>query len=80
MTDFKSLVNIFIDLLLLVVPLIFAITLVFIIWRIIDAWIINVGVETKLEAGKQTAFAGVIALVVMSGLWGILQVLRNSLF
>ena len=78
--NFTELVNMLIDLLGLIVPLIFAITLLFIIWKIIDAWILNAGETTKIAEGKQTALIGVLVLVVMSGVWGILEILRRSLF
>ena len=78
--NFSDLVGLLIDLLSLAIPLIFALTLIFIIWKIIDAWVINAGDQTKVDEGKQVALVGVIALVVMSGVWGILELLRNSLF
>ncbi len=78
--NFADLVDLFIGLLSLAVPLIFALTLLFIIWKIIDAWVINGGDQTKVDEGKQTALVGVLVLIVMSGVWGILEILRNSLF
>ena len=77
---FAELVGLLIDLLSLVVPLIFAVTLIFIIWKIIDAWVINAGDQTKVDEGKQVALVGVLVLIVMSGVWGILELLQNSLF
>lgn len=79
-SNFAELVGLFISLLSLIVPLLFALTLIVIIWRIIDAWIINGGDSTKVDEGKKTALIGVIVLVVMSGIWGILELLRSSLF
>ena len=78
--NFTELVSMLIDLLSLIIPLIFAITLLFSIWKIIDAWILNAGETTKIAEGKQTALIGVLVLVVMSGVWGILEILRRSLF
>ena len=78
--NFTELVSMLIDLLSLIIPLIFAVTLLFIIWKIIDAWILNAGETTKIAEGKQTALIGVLVLVVMSGVWGILEILRRSLF
>lgn len=80
MNNFNDLVNVFIDLLLLTVPVIFGLTLLFLTWKIIDTWIINVGDESRVNEGKQIAIAGVIALVVMSAIWGILKLLQISLF
>ena len=80
MKNFNDLVNLFTDLLMLVVPVIFGLTLLFLTWGIISAWIINVGDETKVKEGKQIALIGVIALVIMSALWGILALLQTSIF
>ena len=80
MRNFSDLVNTFIELISLVVPLIFALTLLLIVWKVVDAWIIHGGDESKIEEGKNTIIVGVIALVVMSGIWGILSILQSSLF
>ncbi len=80
MRNFADLVNVFIGFIGLLVPLIFALTLLVIIWKVIDAWVIHGGEESKIEDGKQTIYVGIIALVVMSGIWGILAILRSSLF
>jgi hypothetical protein len=80
MNNFSDLVSTFIGLIALLIPLIFALTLLFIVWKLIDAWILNVGDENKIEEGKKTILAGIIALVVMSGIWGILTILQNSFF
>lgn len=77
---FNDLVNFFIEILLLAIPLIFGLTLLVIAWGVFNAWIINVGDENKVAEGRQIALAGVIALVVMSGVWGILRILQASLF
>lgn len=80
MSNFNDLVNALIEIILLLVPLIFAITLIVIVWGVVKAWFINAGDTTKVEEGKQLVLVGVIALVFMSGIWGILRLLHNSLF
>lgn len=77
---FSELVADLIYLTSLVIPLIFTITLLVIVWKVIDAWILHAGDTTKIDEGKQTVRIGIIALVVMSGIWGILALLRSSLF
>ena len=78
--DFRGLVEQFIGIIDVLVPVIFALTLVFIIWKMVTTWIMHGGDTTKIEEGKNTIVVGVIALVVMSSVWGIVAVLRNSLF
>ena len=78
--NFSGLVRDLIDLISLVIPLIFSLTLVVISWQVIVAWVINGGDATTVEEGNKTALVGVLVLVVMSGIWGILAILRSSIF
>ncbi len=80
MRNFADLVKTFTEIINLGVLLLFGLTLVVIIWYIVKAWIIKGGDTASVEEGKKVALAGVIALVIMSGIWGILYILRNSLF
>lgn len=78
--NFAELVDFFIGFLSLVIPLIFTLSLLFIIWKIVDSWILNSDNTTKVDEGKQYALWGVLVLVVMSAIWGILALLRGSIF
>ena len=80
MNNFSDLIAEFINIITLLIPLIFAGTLLIIVWKVIDAWVIHGGEESKIEDGKNTIIVGVIALVVMSGIWVILNILQSSLF
>lgn len=80
MKNFIDVVDTFIEFIQLLIPLLFAVTLLLIVWRVADAWIIHGGDESRIEDGKHTIIVGIIALVVMSGIWGILGILQNSLF
>lgn len=80
-SDFGDLVNYLIDILSLLVPVIFGLIIIVLVWRLIDAWIINGGGSgDKVDEGKKTALTAVIVLVVLSGIWGILALLQGSLF
>ena len=78
--NFADLVGDLIGILSLVIPFIFSLTLLIIIWKIVNLWIINGTDPSKIEEGKQVAVVGIIVLVIMSGIWGILAILRSSLF
>ena len=80
MKNFADVVDYFLNIISLIVPLIFAMTLLYIVWNIIDAWIIHGADEAKIENGRNTIMIGIIALVVMAGIWGILSMLQDSLF
>lgn len=78
--NFAELVDVFLSMISLIVPLIFSLALLVIVWKIIDAWVINAGDTNKIEEGKKYAVWGVLVLVVMSSIWAIVALLRNSLF
>jgi len=77
--DFASLVGVFINLINLTIPVIFAVTLAVVVWKVTQAWIIGGGDPAKVEAGKNTVIVAVIALTVMASVWGIVNLLQSSL-
>lgn len=78
--SFASLVNDLLEIIDLLVLVVFAITFIMIMWGTIQAWIIKGGDASEVEKGRKIVTVGIIALVVMTGIWGILAILRNSLF
>lgn len=79
-TTFKGLVSELLGLINLIIPLIFSIIFIFLVWKIFDAWVLNAADERKREEGKQYATVAVVVMVVMILVWGIVALLRNSLF
>jgi hypothetical protein len=79
-SDFKWLVGQFIDIIDVFVLFIFAITFVVLAWKIVSTWIIGGGDATKVEEGKNVVLVGVIVLVVMASIWGIVALLKSSIF
>jgi hypothetical protein len=79
-TTFTELVDTFLSIITSLVYFIFAITFLFFVWQMIKMWIIGGGDEKSVADGKQVLLATIIGLVVMSGLWGILTLLRSGLF
>ncbi len=77
-TSFAGLVEMLIGFIGMLVPVLFALTILFLSWSLIKAWVINGGDEGSVEEGKQIAIAGVVALVVMIGVWGIVAILQSS--
>lgn len=78
--DFRSIVDILLGLIGLIVPLLFTIALLVFLWGIANAWIIGGGDSASVEKGKKIALAGIIGLIVMSAVWGIVALIRASLF
>jgi len=52
-SNFASLVSQFIELISMVVPILFALVIVFLSWSIIKAWVINGGDEASVEEGRR---------------------------
>ncbi len=78
--NLNDLLGIFSGIIDLLIPLIFALTFFTIAWGVIRAWIMGDATSEDLERGKKIAFVGIIALVVMSAIWGILKLLQRSFF
>ena len=79
-SNFKDVVSFFIGMVELLIPLVFGLTLLVITWKVVDTWIIHGNDSARVEEGKNFLIVGVIALVIMSGVWGILSILQSSLF
>lgn len=79
-TTFKALVSSLLGIINLIIPAIFAVIFVFLVWKIFDAWVINAADEKKQEEGKQYALVSVIVLVLMLITWGIVRMIRSSIF
>lgn len=79
-TTYSGFVELIIDIINLIIPAIFGGVFLYFIWKMIDAWIINAGDESKREAGKKHAIAAVIIFVVMVSAWGIVAMIKQSLF
>jgi len=78
--NFKEVVDFILGYVQLVIPLLFALTFIVIIWGVVNAWLIQGGNTEKIQEGRMIAMYGVIGLVVMMGLWGIIALVRTSLF
>jgi len=79
-STFKDLINEIISYINILVPTILVIVFVFVMWKIFDAWIINAGDEKKIEEGKGLVLTSVIVFVIILSLWGIIELLRRSVF
>ncbi len=79
-TTYSGLVNQIIDIINLVIPALFAVVFIYFIWKVIDAWVINAGDETRRAEGKQYAMIAVVVFVLMISAWGIVAMIKSSLF
>lgn len=79
-TTYSDLVTLIIDIINLIIPALFAVLFLYFIWKMIDAWIIHAGDEKSRASGKQYAIAAVITFVIMVSAWGIVALIKSSLF
>lgn len=79
-TTLKGLVDGLLDLVNLAIPLILAVVFVIMAWKLFDAWILNADNETKRDEGKKIALTGVLVLVVIVSVWGIVVMIKSSIF
>jgi hypothetical protein len=79
-TTFAGLVDRFLEVISVAVPALFAIIFIYFVWKVIDAWVIHGGDATKRQEGKQHVLIGVLVFVLMVTIWGIVALVRNTLF
>ena len=79
-TSFAELVNGLIGIINIIIPTFFGLLFVYVIWKIVDAWILNAGNEQKREEGKQLVTVAVLIFVLMVSAWGVVALIQQSLF
>lgn len=75
--DFLSVLNGIVGLL---IPIVFALTFLTILWGIVKAWIFHSDDTSSVESGKRLVIVGILVLVVMTSIWGIVRMLQSGLF
>jgi hypothetical protein len=78
-TDLASLIRIFTDLLNPIITLLTGLAVLFFMWGIVK-YIYYAGDEKAKKSGKDIMGYGILALFVFFSFWGIVQLLRNSIF
>lgn len=61
------------------VIVIFTLTFVFMLWQIINGFIISGGDQAKVAEAKKTIGFSFLILITMSAIWGIVALLRTSI-
>ncbi|MDP2816296.1 MAG: hypothetical protein Q8O19_06420, partial [Rectinemataceae bacterium] len=61
------------------VPFLFAIAFVVFIWGVFQYFIAGGANEEQREKGKQLVMWGIIAFVIMVSLWGLVNLITNTL-
>lgn len=79
-TSFEELVKFVVDFIGILIPAIFGLVFLYVVWKIIDAWIIHAGDDKKLEEGKRLVTVAVLVFVLMVSTWGIVALIKNTIF
>jgi ABC-type branched-subunit amino acid transport system permease subunit len=79
-TTFKGLVNFIISFINVLIPALFGVLFLYILWKIIDAWVLHADDESKREEGRRLVITAVLVFVLMISTWGIVAMIKNSLF
>ncbi len=77
-TTYSGVVNFVIDFINLLIPAIFALIFGFMVWKVVDSWVLHADDPGKVAEGKLFAVTAVLVLVVMLSFWGIVALLRSS--
>jgi hypothetical protein len=77
--DFAGLVQIFLGILALLIPVIIGLAFVVLMWGVLQAWILHGGNAENVKEGRAIAVWGIIGLVVMICIWGLAALIKSSL-
>lgn len=77
-TSYSGLVSFIIDFINILIPAMFALIFAYMIWKVVDAWVLHAGDPTKVAEGRVFAVTSVLVLVVMLSFWGIVALVRTS--
>ena len=79
-TDFADIVVIILDVINTLIAIVFTMSLLVFMWGIMKGWVLNAGDEAAVQKGKSVAVVGIVVLFVTASIYGILAILRYSLF
>mgnify|MGYP001472445378 CR=1 FL=1 len=79
-TTYSGFVALVIDIINVLITALLGLLFVYLIWKIIDTWILNAGDQAKREAGRKYAVSAVVVLIVMVSAWGFVAMIKQSLF
>ncbi len=79
-STYTDLVNGIIDIVNYLIYAFYVFLYAYLIWKMIDCWILNAGDEKKTEEGKKYLFASIIAGIIFFTLFAFIKLLKTSLF
>ncbi|MCA9354802.1 MAG: hypothetical protein KC877_04755 [Candidatus Kaiserbacteria bacterium] len=79
-TTYAGLVNEVINIVNLAIPALFGFLFLYFMWKMIDTWILHAGDPNQIDDGKKYAMAAVVVFVLAIITYGLIRLIRNSLF
>jgi hypothetical protein len=79
-TTYSGLVEFFVRYINLFITFVLAILFIYFVWKMISSWVLHGGDPNKRDEGKKYAITATIVFVVMVSLWGIVGIIRQSIF
>jgi len=77
-TTYSGLVDFVINFINILIPAGFAVVFAYMVWKVVDSWVIHAGDPTKVAEGRVFAVTAVLVLVVALSFWGIVALIRTS--
>ncbi len=79
LTDFKSLIDLFLSYIGRLIPLVIAMTLLVFLWGIFKL-VFSAQSEKSVEEGARYVTIGIVGLFVMVSVWGLVRILTMTFF
>lgn len=79
-TTYSGLVGTLIEFINLLIPALFAVLFVYLVWKVIDSWVLKAGDPAARDDGKKYVIAAFFVFVLMLSAWGIVRMVSTSLF
>jgi len=79
-TTFAELINLFLGMINIAIPMMLMIVVAILSWKIFDAWIIHADDESKRAEGKSLALTAALVTTILIIIWGIVALMQQSIF
>jgi uncharacterized membrane protein YqjE len=79
-TTLASLVDLLLRYVNALIPFLLAVVFVVVVWKLVTAWVIHADDPEKQKEGRMVALVAVLVFVVMAIAWGLVELVRSSLF
>lgn len=77
-TTYAGAVDFVISFINILIPAGFALVFAYMVWKVVDCWVIHAGDPAKVAEGRVFAVTAVLVLVVALSFWGIVALVRTS--